>query len=136
MTLSQNAIALAGEFAVLSQLFLRGFDANVTLGNTKSVDILASHPETGRLVRIEVKTTLGARPEVSRLFGRNMYWVMSKKNEAIADDDLFYCFVAIASETNHFRFYIVPSQEVVRDVCDQHRVCAASAWGSMTGAIH
>lgn len=33
--LSNNSIALAGEFAVLSQLTLYGYDANMTLGNTK-----------------------------------------------------------------------------------------------------
>ena len=38
--ISRSQISLAGEFAVLSQLSLRGFDANLTLGNTKNVDIL------------------------------------------------------------------------------------------------
>ena len=37
-----NRTALAGEFAVLSQLALCGYDANMTLGNTKSVDILVA----------------------------------------------------------------------------------------------
>jgi hypothetical protein len=40
--ISKNQVSLAGEFAVLSQLALRGFDANMTLGNTKGVDILVS----------------------------------------------------------------------------------------------
>jgi hypothetical protein len=47
--ISKNQVSLAGEFAVLSQLALRGFDANMTLGNTKGVDILLSHPETAKL---------------------------------------------------------------------------------------
>jgi len=34
-----NSVSLAGEFAVLSQLALRGYDANMTLGHTKGVDI-------------------------------------------------------------------------------------------------
>ena len=38
--ISHNQVSLAGEFAVLSQLALRGYDANLTLGNTKGVDIL------------------------------------------------------------------------------------------------
>jgi len=44
--ISKNQISLAGEFAVLSQLALHGFDANLTLGNTKGVDILLSNSET------------------------------------------------------------------------------------------
>ncbi len=54
---SPKSIPLAGEFATLSQLALRGYDANPTLGNTKNVDILVSDPESGRMYRLEVKTT-------------------------------------------------------------------------------
>ena len=54
---SPNSIALAGEFASLSQLTLRGYDANLTLGNTKNVDILVSDPSSGHMYRLEVKTT-------------------------------------------------------------------------------
>jgi len=34
-----NAVSLAGEFAVLSQLALRGYDAIMTLGHTKAVHL-------------------------------------------------------------------------------------------------
>jgi hypothetical protein len=44
--LDKNTIALAGELAVLSQLALHGYDANMTLGHTKGVDILVSDPKT------------------------------------------------------------------------------------------
>ena len=37
--LDKNTIALAGEFAVLSQLALHGYDANMTRGHTKNFDI-------------------------------------------------------------------------------------------------
>jgi len=36
MKLSKNSVSLAGEFAVLSKLALHGYDANMTLGNTKN----------------------------------------------------------------------------------------------------
>ena len=42
--INRNSVSLAGEFAALSQLALRGYDANMTLGRTKSVDILVSNP--------------------------------------------------------------------------------------------
>ncbi len=50
-TLNVNSISLAGEFFTLGQLALRGFDANMTLGHTKSVDILLSAPK-GKLSRL------------------------------------------------------------------------------------
>lgn len=53
--INSNSVSLAGEFAVLSQLALRGYDANMTLGRTKGVDILVSNPKTGRMLKLEVK---------------------------------------------------------------------------------
>ena len=57
-SINSNSVSIAGEFAVLSQLALQGYDANMTLGHTKCVDILVSNPETGKLYQIEVKTNL------------------------------------------------------------------------------
>lgn len=50
--LNSNNVSLAGEFAVLSQLALRGYLANMTLGNTKGVDILVAEPEGSRCSRL------------------------------------------------------------------------------------
>ena len=47
--ISPNSVSLAGEFAALSRLTLWGYDANMTLGRTKSVDILISNPSTNQL---------------------------------------------------------------------------------------
>ncbi|MBI5554217.1 MAG: hypothetical protein HY917_05790, partial [Candidatus Diapherotrites archaeon] len=49
---------LAGEFAVLSQLAIRGLVGTLTLGNTKGVDILVLNSETNKMFKLEVKTTL------------------------------------------------------------------------------
>ena len=56
METNNNSVSLAGEFAVLSQLALRGYDANMTLGRTKSVDILVSDPVNLKMYKLEVKT--------------------------------------------------------------------------------
>lgn len=125
---SPNSIALAGEFATLSQLALRGYDANLTLGHTKNVDILVSNPETGRMYKLEVKTTgyrstRGKAGKRSRLFGHNYEWIMSRKHEDIVDPSLFYCFVNITGEVGtSFRFFIVPSRVVAGYVKAQHQV--------------
>lgn len=123
MEISKNNISIAGEFAVLAQLALRGIDANLTLGNTKSVDIIASDPNTGKMFKLEVKTSYNSKPTISKLFGsgRTLNWVMADKHETITDPNLFYCFVNIEKEANSFRFYIVTSGIVARYVREQHQ---------------
>ena len=123
---NSNSVALAGEFAALSQLALRGYDANLTLGNTKSVDILVSDPESGRMFRLEVKTSSyrsvsGSAGRRSKFFGYNFEWLLNKKNEDVIDASLFYCFVNIdGDEGTSFRFFIVPSELVAEYVKAQH----------------
>ncbi len=119
--LSKNQISLAGEFAVLSQLALRGFDANMTLGNTKGVDILLSHPETKTMNRLEVKTHFDNRPYISKEFGYiEAHWKIGEKTEEATDKLLFYCFVSIAQTTEAFNFYIIPSQIVAQFAKESH----------------
>lgn len=120
MKISKNSVSIAGEFAVLSQLALRGYDANMTLGNTKNVDILVSNPKNGMMYRLEVKTSHNDKPTFAKLFGRALTWVMSEKHEIITDPNLFYCFVNIEKETNLFRFFILPSKSVAEYVKNQH----------------
>lgn len=123
--LHANSIALAGEFAVLSQLALRGYDANMTLGRTKSVDILVSNPHTKKMYQLEVKTAIRNihdKPIQSKFLGKAVAkWVMNKKHEQIHQPTLFYCFVLIHEKSNAFRFLIVPSRLVADYVRRSHR---------------
>lgn len=120
--ISKNQIALAGEFAVLSQLAMHGFDANLTLGNTKSVDILVSHPETGAMRRLEVKTTSNLKTYENKVIGTvEGQWRMSKKHETIRDKNLFYCFVGMTDQNTGFKFYVVPSKVVADFVTKLHQ---------------
>jgi len=120
--ISKNHVGIAGEFAVLSQLALRGFDANLTLGNTKGVDILLSNPDTGSMYRLEVKTHHNNNPYKSNDFGSiEAHWRMSDKHETNEDPKLFYCFVSIAKTTDSFDFYIVPSAVVAKFIRESHR---------------
>lgn len=122
--ISSNSVSLAGEFAVLSQLALRGYDANMTLGHTKGVDILVSDPSTHQMHQLEVKTNFQNsrnQPSNSKLFGRTLSgWIMNKKHETIDDPNLFYCFVNISKDTSVFKFYIVPSDIVASYVKEEH----------------
>jgi hypothetical protein len=122
----KNAVSLAGEFAVLSQLALRNYDANMTLGRTKGVDILVSDPRSKKMYRLEVKTKLRESDKqlsVSKIFGIVIGgWVMSKKHETSIDPSLFYCFVIIWQRTRKSRFFIIPSRVVARYVREQHQL--------------
>jgi hypothetical protein len=117
---------LADEFAVLSQLALRGYDANMTLGRTKGVDILVSNPKTGRMLKLEVKTNFRSSRSAggnSRLFGNFLSaWIMGEKHEEMRDPTLFYCFVNIGEDTKRFRFFIVPSDVVADYVSKQYQL--------------
>jgi|SRR6516162_1623794 hypothetical protein len=121
---NSNSVSLAGEFAVLSQLALRNYDANMTLGRTKSVDILVSNPANGKMYKLEVKTNYrNTRNQLSmsKVHGKTLSgWMMNKKHENIIAPDLFYCFVNISKSTNEFRFYVVPSKVVAKYVKEEH----------------
>ena len=122
--MNPNSVALAGEFAVLSQLALRSIDANMTLGRTKSVDILVSNPKNGKMYQLEVKTNFRntrKEPSNSKVHGKILSdWMMSQKHEDIETSNLFYCFVNISKDTSLFKFYIVPSKVVARYVKEEH----------------
>ena len=124
-------VSLAGEFAVLSQLALRGKDANMTLGNTKGVDILVSDPATGRMLKLEVKTNYRKnRSEFanSKMFGKILScsgWMLKEKNgeyDEKKDANLFYCFVNITKETKQCKFYVVPAKVVAQYVREENKL--------------
>lgn len=118
-----NSVSLAGEFAVLAQLALRGYDANMTLGRTKNVDILVSDPNSTRMLQLEVKTNFRKVGASSRIHGKIVSaWIMNQKHEQLRDPTLFYCFVNIATDTKHFRFFVVPSNIVADYVTTSHKV--------------
>jgi hypothetical protein len=121
--INKNEVSLAGEFAVLSQLSLRGIDANMTLGHTKGIDILAYSPEKGKSYQLEVKTHLRSGPNKPSvgMFGTVISsWMMNKKHERINEPTHFYCFVDICQDRKSFEFYIVPSKVVARYVTKEH----------------
>ncbi len=118
----KNRISLAGEFAVLSKLSFLGFEASLTLGNTKGVDILVLNPKTEKMFRVEVKTSFktGNYIKQSKDFGPHIEWILSSGVEANSSKDLFYCFV-ILDEKHNQRFFIVPSKVVAEYIYKQHR---------------
>lgn len=87
-----------GEYFVAAELERRGFTAAVPMSNTKDFDILAINRETNKQIAIQVKTTRFKKKS----------WTLSKKNEEIVDDNVFYFFVAL-NELENPEYHIVPS---------------------------
>jgi len=87
-----NYVALAGEFFVLGELALRGFDGTLTLGHTKEVDILVLNRRQRRTFKVEVKTT-GRGVRRAKIFGQNYAWLMHERAAKLRDRDLIYVFV-------------------------------------------
>lgn len=120
VTLDRYSAAMAGEFFVLAQLFLRGYDAALTYGHAKSVDILL-YTKSERTYRLEVKTTRMAEPKTTKLYGNNYEWRMSSKHETIKDPNLFYCFVRLHGTDRMPLFFIVESKKVANYLKREHQ---------------
>lgn len=56
-------VGMAGEFGVCAELFKRGYDVSMTMGNYKAVDIIVTK-QGGGSARIEVKTSRSSRKTI------------------------------------------------------------------------
>jgi len=130
-TSDKNLVGLAGEFHVLAQLAERGIVGALTLGHTKSVDILAHNPRLGTIKRVEVKTTRD-RPSCAALWHEELAysWSMSEKHELIKDRDLVYCFVHLTGPGNQPDIFIVPAAVVAKYVIWEHQTWRRAGRGT------
>jgi len=112
-------VALAGEYFVLGELALRGFDGALTLGHTKEIDIFVLNRRTGLNFKVEVKTTHKGVQQ-SGLFGPSYAWMMDKRHESLEADELVYCFVSLEEGSGVRRFFLVPSKDVAAYVGWEH----------------
>ena len=81
-TKNKYHIGMAGEFGVCSELYKRGYDASITLGNKKAVGVYTV-TSNNRQIRIEVKTSRNAKIVTGffQKYGNNPlihpdYWVI------------------------------------------------------------
>ena len=119
--MSKIHTAIAGEYAVMAELALHGLDANITLRNTKGIDIIVSNPESGNMYRVQVKTTSIVNGNLEDIYGRTIRWMMNVKHLEIKDNLLIYAFVLMDKEFGDFRFFLLPNDVVVRAVLDEHQ---------------
>lgn len=93
---------MAGEFLVAGKLFKRGLQVSVTLGNAKSIDLLAYNPKTKRNFNVQVKT----------LRFKNCFPI--RKENVTAND--FYIFVILNKADQDEEFFILPGQTILDNI--------------------
>lgn len=99
----------SGEYFVAGELERRGFTVAVPMSNVKDFDILAIHRDTHEQYAIQVKTT-GYKQK---------RWTLSKKNENLIGDNIFYVFVSL-NELDTPEYHIVPSKIVANTIKKFH----------------
>lgn len=102
---------IAGEHFVCAELSRRGYLASLTLRNTRGIDILASSADASRQVGIQVKTMRHGHGE--------RRWLLNKKADDFAANNLFYVFVNLP-DAGLPSFYVVPSNVVADYVKQLH----------------
>ena len=103
-------IGNSGEYFVAGELERRGFTVAVPMSNVKDFDILAINRETHQQFAIQVKTT-GYKQKK---------WTLSKKNETLVGDNIFYVFVSL-NELDTPEYHIVPSKIVAKTITESHK---------------
>lgn len=101
----------SGEYFVAGELERRGFTCAVPMSNTKDFDILIINRENNNQYAIQVKTTSYKQKK----------WTLSKKNEDLVGDNIFYVFVSL-NELETPEYHIVPSSVVAKSVKDGHQL--------------
>jgi hypothetical protein len=110
-----NQTAILGEYLVVAKLTKLGFNASLTLKNTKSIDILVSNKDATKMACIQVKTDQQNRS----------LWNLSKKNEELISNNLFYVFVRLHKDegkdkAKETEYYVVPSADVAKHIIKNH----------------
>lgn len=93
------------------ELTRRGYIASVTLRNTKGIDLLVSNVDATHQIDVQVKTNHYDKRE----------WLLNKKDETGATENLFYIFVILKNENERPDFFIVPSKEVAEYIQTKHQ---------------
>ena len=95
--LTPNSSHLAGEYFVAGELYRRGYNVGMTIGNAKAIDMFAEKKD--HIIAIQVKTVL------SRKSGN---WTIGKKD---VKKNVVYIFVNL-NNTEAPEYYICRSREV------------------------
>lgn len=92
---------MAGEFLVVGKLFKRGYQASITFGNAKAIDVFVFNPENNKTYNVQVKT----------LRKKNCFLL---KKENITKDHV-YIFVFLNDFKDKEEFFILKGYEILSD---------------------
>ena len=98
----QQLTGMAGEFLTVGKLFKRGYQASVTFGNAKAIDVLVYNPRTDKSFNVQVKT----------LRHKNCF-PMKKEN---LRSDHIYVFILLNDFEHPEEYFILPGREIMLDV--------------------
>ncbi|MDI9392759.1 MAG: hypothetical protein QM449_05835 [Synergistota bacterium] len=90
---------MAGEFLTVGKLFKKGYQAAVTFGNAKSVDVIVYNPETERNFCVQVKT----------LRHKNCFLI--NKDKIIPEH--IYVFIFLNNWEEQEEFFILTGEEIL-----------------------
>ena len=99
---NQQLTAMAGEFLTVGKLFKRGYQASVTFGNAKAIDVLVYNPGNDKSYAVQVKA----------LREKNCF-LMKKDN---VKPDHVYVFVLLHEFEQPEEFFIVSGREILQDI--------------------
>ena len=102
----KDLLAMCGEYAVASELCKFGFNASITYGNAKAVDICVLDNQTGSFKRIEVKTSRDKK-FVTGFFQK--YYL--ENNDKTHPD---YWIIVYIDPDHHNHFYVLTHDEMAR----------------------
>ena len=104
------SIGNCGEYFVAAELERHGFTVAVPMSNTKDFDILAISREIPyNQFAIQVKTSNSNKKQ----------WILSRKNEQLKGNNIFYIFVSLNDGQNP-SYHIVPSEIVAKYINDDY----------------
>ena len=110
MAKEKASIGLAGEFFVLAELFRRGYQASLTFGNTKKIDIFAESPN-GKTIKIQVKTT--SKFPKNKIHSK---WQVGRKTWEISPEEqenLYFIFVLLNEPPEAPIYHIAKAKDVI-----------------------
>ena len=115
-------IGMAGEFGVCSELYKRGYDASITLGNKKAVDIYVAIAND-RYISIEVKTSRNTKI-VTGFFQK-----YARSNQIPHPD---YWVLVYIDKNNMSHYYVLSHQEMA---AEQMRRNGMSQWAHVEKGV-
>jgi len=108
-----------GMFTVMEQFLLKGYSLEVKpiTGNKLTMSVHGSKGKRSTVSIIYSDTVIST----SKVFGKCIIWILTKKDEDRVDDSHYYVFVHFDKTTYKYRYFIVPNKEVSQYLCYEHK---------------